>query len=96
MTVEELVVERDELKRQLKGKSAEIAKLKQMLLRLGETCKGIAMTKRLRREIQTCLHPDPAISKERVVGSSVWKRRSRTPTSAPLSALRRVDLPAFV
>jgi hypothetical protein len=32
----------------------------------------------------------------RVVGSSVWKRRSRTPTSAPVSALRSVDLPAFV
>ena len=29
-------------------------------------------------------------------GSSVWKRRSRTPTSAPVSAFSSVDLPAFV
>ena len=38
----------------------------------------------------------PQISNERVVGSSVWKRRSRTPTSAPVSAFSSVDLPAFV
>ena len=31
-----------------------------------------------------------------VLGSSVWKSRSRTPTSAPVSALSSVDLPAFV
>ena len=33
---------------------------------------------------------------QRVDGSSVWKSRSRTPTSAPVSALSSVDLPAFV
>ena len=38
----------------------------------------------------------PLISNERVVGSSVWKRRSATPTSAPVSAFSSVDLPAFV
>ena len=32
----------------------------------------------------------------RVVGSSVWNRRSRTPTSAPVSAFSSVDLPALV
>ena len=32
----------------------------------------------------------------RVVGSRVWNRRSRTPTSAPVSAFSSVDLPAFV
>ena len=32
----------------------------------------------------------------RVVGSSVWNSRSRTPTSAPVSRLSSVDLPAFV
>ena len=30
------------------------------------------------------------------VGSSVWNRRSRTPTSEPVSLLSSVDLPAFV
>ena len=38
----------------------------------------------------------PEISNERVAGSRVWKRRSRTPTSDPVSALRSVDLPALV
>ena len=32
----------------------------------------------------------------RVVGSSVWNRRSRTPTSEPVSAFSSVDLPALV
>ena len=32
----------------------------------------------------------------RVVGSSVWKSRSSTETSAPVSAFSSVDLPAFV
>ena len=32
----------------------------------------------------------------RVVGSSVWNSRSRTPTSAPVSAFSSVDLPALV
>ena len=38
----------------------------------------------------------PEISKERVVGSSVWNSRSRTPTSEPVIVFRSVDLPAFV
>ena len=38
----------------------------------------------------------PEISNDRVVGSSVWKRRSRTPTSEPVTVLSSVDLPAFV
>ena len=32
----------------------------------------------------------------RVLGSSVWNRRSATPTVAPVSALSSVDLPALV
>ena len=38
----------------------------------------------------------PEIAVLRVVGSSVWKSLSPTPTSAPVSALSRVDLPALV
>ena len=38
----------------------------------------------------------PSCVKARVVGSSVWKSRSPTPTPAPVSALSSVDLPAFV
>ena len=38
----------------------------------------------------------PEISKERVVGSSVWKSRSLTPTSEPVIVFSSVDLPAFV
>ena len=38
----------------------------------------------------------PSCSKALVVGSSVWKSRSPTPTPAPVSAFSRVDLPAFV
>ena len=35
-------------------------------------------------------------SNERVSGSRVWKSRSWTPASAPVSALSSVDLPALV
>jgi hypothetical protein len=38
----------------------------------------------------------PSNSNARVVGSSVSKRRSCTETSAPVNALRSVDLPTFV
>ena len=38
----------------------------------------------------------PARRSVRVVGSSVWNSRSRTPTSAPVSAFSSVDLPALV
>src|SRR5271165_2428062 len=39
---------------------------------------------------------DTVVRSIRVVGSSVWNSRSRTPTSAPVSAFKSVDLPAFV
>ena len=38
----------------------------------------------------------PSCSNARVVGSSVSNRRSSTLTSAPVSAFKSVDLPAFV
>jgi hypothetical protein len=63
---EALLVENEALKKQLKGTRTQIANLKKEVdLMLGRT-KGIAMTKRLNREILFCLHPDRSVSEGRL------------------------------
>ena len=51
---------------------------------------------RMKPTVSVSRYVRPEISIWRVVGSSVWNRRSLTPTSAPVSALSSVDLPALV
>ena len=51
---------------------------------------------RMKPTVSVSRYGRPSIYSWRVVGSSVWNSRSRTPTSAPVSALSSVDLPAFV
>ena len=51
---------------------------------------------RMKPTVSVSRYVRPSSRSVRVVGSSVWKRRSRTPTSAPVSAFSSVDLPALV
>ena len=51
---------------------------------------------RMKPTVSVIRYGRPLRRNERVLGSSVWNSRSRTPTSEPVRRFRSVDLPALV